>query len=413
MLVLASCEPDVPVDPREPTASPSGTDVPAGGSVTFGVLGEPPALDPYSKLASDLTFFLARPVYRSLYRVGPDGVVEPDLVSSLDAETGGVVVEIEATTWSDGKPVTARDVVRSIERARDPSSFAGMDARVVGRRRIHIAGAPGGDWARRLSVGTYVVPRRADLKIGAGPFVVSRYEPGLEIVYEPNPRWEGDRPNLDRITAQFISSTGTMLGLLERGDLDAAAPPSAVNLDDRLDEMGLLHAETRGWETIAFDLDEAPEGLLRSSIVGAIDREHIAEGLLRDDGRVLGIRAPDKRLADPGVEIQLGTASGDELLQLMQRIMQRDLSDAGIKAELAQVDPATLYGPWESDSPVDVSLRREIAPGFGGPRVPRDLSWFPLFSVDTFLAWREGVGGLEPNGGLDGPLWNAERWWKE
>ena len=408
MLVLASCDPAAPIDPAD---RPPGADVPTGGTVTFGVLGEPATLDPYSELASDLTYFLARPVYRSLYTVMPDGVVEPDLAESLDADRKGVVVHLERASWSNGKPITAGDLLYSIETARAPSSLAGLDARVVGRRAVRIDGEPAGDWARRLAVGSFVVPRRVDLSIGSGPFVAARYVPGLQIVYKRNPNWNGEPANIDRLTVQFISTTGMMLELLEREKLDAAAPPSAVNLDERLDEVGLRHAESRGWETIALDLGEAPEGL-RSTMIGAIDRDHIAEGLIRDDGRLLSPREPGRRSDDADTEIQLGAPSGDELLHLMQRVLQKDLGRAGIKAELAQIDPATFYGAWDSESPLDVALRREIVPAFGAPRVPKDFSWFPLFSVDTFLTWNDGVEGLEPNGSLDGPLWNAHEWWR-
>lgn len=409
MVLLAACESNVATDgpdrvpPREAIS---------GGKVTFGVFGDPPTLDPYSKLASDLTYVLARPVYRSLFQIGPDGTISSDLVDldDLRPAPGGVTVELGPARWSNGEPVTARDVVYSVKTARGPSGFVGLSATAVDRRVVRFRGSSFGDWARRLALRTFVVPRRRNLEVGSGPFVVTRFVPGLEIVYERNPRWTPEPALLDGITVRFISSTGTMLELLERGKLDAAAPPSAVNLDDRLDEVGLSHAKSRGWETISLDLDEAPAGLLRSTIGGAIDRDHIAEGLLRDDGGTLQIRGPDKRLDDPDVEIQLATAAGDELLQLMQRIMQKDLARRGIRAELVQVDPATLYGPWGSGSPVDVALLREIRPGFRGPRVPKDFSSFPLFSVDTFVAWREGIRGLEPNGGPDGPLWNAAEW---
>ena len=408
-MLLVACDTNVSTDgpdqipPREPVR---------GGRVTFGVLGEPPTLDPYSKIASDLTYFLARPVYRSIFQVRPDGTVAPDLVDldNLRSAPGGVTVELRRARWSNGDPVTARDVVYSVRKAREPSGFTGLSATAVDKRVVRFRGSNFGDWARRLAIGTFVVPRGADLEVGSGPFVVTRYVPGLEIVYERNPAWTGEPALLNRLTVQFISSTGMMLALLERGRLDAAAPPSSINLDERLDEAGLAHAESRLRETIALDLDEVTAGLLRSTIIGAIDRDHIAEGLVRDDGRALPLRTPDKRMNDPAVEIQLGAPAGDELLQLMQRVMQKDLARVGIESELAQIDPATYYGEWESESPLDAALRREVVPGFDKPRPPSDLSWFPLFSVDTFLAWNEGVDGLEPNGGLDGPLWNSHLW---
>lgn len=408
--VLVACEPTGPAPPasRRPDDAPSA--VPAGGTITFGVLGEPPSLDPYSRIASDLTYFVARPVYRSLYEVTPEGVVEADLAASLTSDRRGATVTLEPARWSDGSVITAADVAASVARARPPSGFAGLAARVVDRRTVRFSGDVAGDWEQRLAIGSFVVPR-AGKEVWSGPFVIQKHVAGLQVVLARNPRYDAP-PRLDRIKVQFISDLEIMLALLGSGRLDAAAPPSAVNLDERLDELGLHHAETPGWETIALDLTGTADTGLRSTIVGAVERDEIAEGIVRDEGTVLDVPQPP-RGDGGGVEIQFGTASGDELLQLMQRMLQKDLASTGVSSELAQVDPATLYGPWDIESPLDVALRREIYPGFDGPTVRDDLAWFPLFTVESFVAWNDGVNGLAPNGALDGPLWNAEEWWLE
>lgn len=382
-----------------------------GGTVVLGVFGEPPTLDPYSALASDLTYLLATPVYRSLYRTMPDGVVESDLAESVTSEgRRSVLVRLRRAKWSNGDPLTSRDVVRSVERARYPSGFVGLDAAVVNRRTVRLTGDVSGDWAVRLADNTLVVPPRDGPRVGSGAFVMTRYVPGLEIVFERNPHAAG--ANLDRIKVQFIASLDIMLALLENGELDAAAVPSAMNLDDRLDEIGVSHAQTPGRETIALHMGGDTDENLRSAIAGAIDVGRMAEGLIRDQGVALDNELPDQS-SGGGVEIQLGTASGDELLQLMQRVLQKDLADDEVNSELVQVEPATLYGEWEIESPLDVALDREIVPGSRRRRPTKDLTWVPLFSVESFLAWNDGINGLIPHGGLEGPLWNAEDWWRD
>lgn len=244
---------------------------------------------------------------------------------------------------------------------------------------------------------------------GSGPFVVDQYVPGLKISYVPDPEWDGDPPRVDRLTVQFIASLEIMLQLLANGRLDAAAVPSAVNIDERLDELGLNYASVLGREVISLNLEETPDRQLRAAIVAAIGVDVIEEGLIRDEGKLIGVGPHNAIGAAPGTEIQLGTAAGDELLTMMQRLLQKQL-EPNIRSELVTTDPATFYGAWESDSPLDVALRREIVPGSHRPRVRRDLSWIPLFSVESFLAWNDGVVGLEPKGTLDGPFWNAELW---
>jgi hypothetical protein len=416
-LSLVACDPNGSGQPdatTAPTQTPPGdpADVTEGGTVVLGVLGEPPSLDPYSDVASDLTYLLAAPVHRSLYRTMPDGVVESDLAGSITSDgRRGVLVRIRPAKWSNGDPLTSGDVVRSVERARYPSGFVGLEATAVDRRTVRLTGDVSGDWAVRLADNTFVVPRRGGPRVGSGAFVVTRYVPGLEIVFDRNPR-AADAGHLDRIKVQFIASLDIMLSLLEEGKLDAAAPPSAMNLEERLDEIGVSHAETQGRETVVLHMGGDTDETLRSTIAGAIDIGRIAEGLIRDQGDALDNELPGHS-SGGGVEIQLGTASGDELLQLMQRIVQKDLGADDVTSELVQVDPATLYGEWEIESPLDAALRREIVPGSRKLRPTDDLTWVPLFFVESFLTWNDGINGLVPHGGLEGPLWNAEDWWRD
>lgn len=418
--MAVSCETGAPVDRAEPSPSATTTSpAPSGGKVTFAVLGEPPTLDPFSDRASDLTLTLARPVYRSLYRTRPDGAVEADLAHALTRRgRNSVLLRIGDARWSDGDPITARDVVRSVERARYPSGLEGLEARATGPRAVELSGDVTGDWETRLADASFVVPGRADGTVGSGPLVVTRYEPGLELVFERNPRYDGDPALLDRITVRFVATLEIMLELVGSGRVDAAAPPSAMNLDDRLDARDITFDAATGREAIVLELGGIEDSELRAAVASAIDTKLIDEGLIRDEGRPvdnqrhIGDAGAEENGGD-GAEIRLGTVSGDELLQLMQRIIQRNLSAGGVGAELVQVDPATFYGPWQNESPLDASLGREIVGSSRGMRAAADLSWVPLFVVDSFVIWNEGLAGPVAHGGLDGPLWNAEEWWLE
>lgn len=220
-----------------------------------------------------------------------------------------------------------------------------------------------------------------------------------------------------------------MLGLLRNDRLDAALLPSAVNLDERLDALKLKHADALGWESIYLDLGgAAPQRSHRAAIAEGIDREVIESGLVRDDGRIANTLHPEpgpdggdgrwasipagRPVAD---SILVSAPLGDELLLLIQRIVQQHLTRAGFEVELVRIEPSTFYGPWARDDPMDVALRRALgAPGLTDSRMDfRDLAAFPLFHVDSELAWQPHVYGLLPNPTLEGPLWNVHEWWVE
>ncbi|MGH2820720.1 MAG: ABC transporter substrate-binding protein, partial [Actinomycetota bacterium] len=260
----------------------------SGGAVVVGVIGEPATLDPYSAVASDLTFALVRPLYPSLYSFMPDGTTRPYLASSVSIVEAGARVELGSARWSNGRAIDARDVVASVRRARPPSGFARVSsARVLGPRSVLLRGDEP-DWEQTLATAAFVLPKgHASTTVAGGPFVIAARRPGLEIVYEPNPRWRGRPAYLDRITVQFLAGTEILLGLLGDDRLDAAVPLSTVNLDERLDAYGVVHADALGWESIHLDLDGAVlDERARRRLVAAIDREVIEAGFVRADGRV-------------------------------------------------------------------------------------------------------------------------------
>ena len=372
------------------------------------MLGEPPTLDPYSPRATNLTFALVRPLYPSLFRFRPDGSVESDLAEDLvPAPGGGAVITLEEASWSDGRPITASDVVKSIRRARSPSAFAGLRARSRSEREIVVSERD----PALLAGAAFILPGgRASRTVSGGPMSIRRYTPGLQLEYVPNTEWTGREPALDNVTAQFINDLDILLALLRKKELDAAAPPMSVNLDDRLAALDLEVDEVLGSEFVGLrvggpGMDEG----LADRMIGALDVALLAESFVRDDGDVVPSGGRRGRGSGGAAAVRLAAPEGDELLLLMQEAIQLQLRRAGIDAELITTDAPTFYGTWDESPVAGAALVRN----FGGRRVPKPTSAgriVPLLRVETLLAWRTGVSGLEANGTIEGPLWNIEGW---
>lgn len=427
-LLGGACEPSSPGgDAADPNvAAPATTPTPApGGSVSVGVFGEPATLDPYSPLASDLTYALARPVLRSLYRFEADGAPVPDLVESLRVSGDVAVVTLADAEWSDGSAITSKDVASTVARAKPPSGLSEIDSvQRRGRRRLILTGSIE-RWPETLARISFVLPSSGKT-VFSGPFVVADRTAGLQIVFERNPRSE-TTPYLDRVVVQYTEGTEMLLALLERSRLDAAWLPSSVNLDQRLDQLGVAHRSTLGWERVVLDLSGSD--LTRSQrrrLAATLDRAAMQEGFVRTTGRIADTLAPEPGPAGAegpyetlfrgggrggGVSLQLSAPSGDELLELIQRLAQVQLDSNGFKAELINVDARRFYGRWTLQNPVDAVLRRlGGAPGgTGGDRV-RSLDRLPLFHVETAMAWGPRLAGIQVNGTLDGPLAHAHEW---
>jgi hypothetical protein len=426
LVVLAACTPTERAGVRNGRGAPERPR--RGGSVVFGVVGAPATLDPYAPQASDLTYALVRPLYPSLYRFLPDGSTEPYLAEEIVSSGRRAVLTLKPLRWSDGRRVTARDVVLSARRARRPSGFAAFDrVRAVAARRVELIGRVR-HVERALATAAFVLPRGAAGKRWGGPLAMRSHRPGLEVVYEANPRWSGARPYLQRVTVRFVQSEAQLLLLLERGQLDAAAPLSATNLAETIPEPIAMRGAL-GWETVVLDFEGSelarPE---RAAIAGALDRAAIEGVFVRSAGRLANTTAPGPgsggaegpwpgalaRRRPPAGTVDLSGPAGDALLELVRRAAYTQLSQRGMDVDAVSVDPTTFYSRWDVGAETDVAIRRRsAAPPWRRVREGvRSLDSFPLLQVKTFVAWRPPVRGLAPNPTVEGPLWNVERWWR-
>jgi hypothetical protein len=364
----------------------------ADSTVTVVVVGDPTTLDPYARRATFLTQALARPVYASLFRLGPDGNPEKDLVNDLVVRRGRALVSLVAG------PLTARDVVASARRARAPSGFAGLEVRAVGRRRVELRGANGG-WARRLARATWVLPKGRATGNGGGPFRVTQHTPGFETVLERRPESSGS--SITKVRVRVAPDTPAALRLIDEGRADAGWIPSTVNLEERVVRAGLVYAGVIGWESIALDFRRsslAPPG--RAWVAQGAGRGRLGGGLVRDEGEIARDPVPPGAVRPPAVF--LAAPAGDELLVLLLRAVQRRLAARGAGAEAVTVPAGDPFPPGA------VRIVRLLgAPG--APAASFPATW-PLFRVESTLVWRPGLSGLQPNPTLDGPLWNLEEW---
>jgi hypothetical protein len=280
-----------------------------------------------------------------------------------------------------------------------------------------------------LATAAFVLPDGRHARPGGrfgGPFVLAGLRRGLQVVYEPNPEWAGTGPHLDQLKVQFVSGLSFLLELLERGDLDGAAVASSVNLGDRLTALGIDQVGALGWESVYLDFRTSGLDLgVRRAVVAAVDRGAIAAGIVRGDGRISntlhpapgarGAQGPFRRAGEgsiAGGSVLLTGPGGDELVALTLRIIQQQIDRAGAVAEIASAEPSAVYGGGRGDPGGVKVLRSAGVPGAtDSPGAVRSLDAYPLFHVETVVAYESVLNGIEVNPSIEGPLWNAELWW--
>ncbi|MDQ5957776.1 MAG: peptide/nickel transport system substrate-binding protein [Patescibacteria group bacterium] len=94
-----------------------------GGVLREGVIGAPRFINPLLAI-SDTDRDLSAVIYSGLMRKGTDGQFIPDLAERFDISNDGKTYTFylrKNLTWHDGKPITANDVVFTINKAVDPA----------------------------------------------------------------------------------------------------------------------------------------------------------------------------------------------------------------------------------------------------------------------------------------------------
>ena len=263
-------EPALPADfDHFPYADPKA---PEGGSVTYGVVGTFDSLNPFVLKGMRTTARgLWDPQYGSL-------VFEPLMLRSADEPftlygllAKSVEMDDDRTylqfnldsraRWSDGKPVTAEDVIFTFELLRDHGRppFSNRLKKVekmekVGENSVRFTFTKDADREFPLLLAlSPVLPKHAiDPKkfeqsgltqmIGSGPYLFDRVKPGEKIVYKRNPNyWANDLPsmrglaNYDRITINYYLQDQTLFEAFKKGDVDIYGDGSPTHWRDAYD----------------------------------------------------------------------------------------------------------------------------------------------------------------------------------
>ena len=254
------------------------------------------------------------------FEIGPDLTYRENLISSADVTKKPFTVTYHIKTgagWSDGGaedrrglhvhlPGDGQESDRRLSVGEDPqpSRARQEDAQGVAFR------APEPDWREAFHM---VLPRHAFAgedreamwqdtidnpktgePIGSGPFLVERFDRGRQLILVRNPRyWGPHKAYLQRLVFRFVSPDA-FAEALRRGDVDLIEPGNNVRAAAALElrrrpvrGIGVIPAPGTAWEHL--EIRVGPGGhpalrnkLVRQALAYGIDREVIAEALLRE-----------------------------------------------------------------------------------------------------------------------------------
>jgi peptide/nickel transport system substrate-binding protein len=282
-----------------------------GGILQEGVVGFPTNVNPIFA-SSNADHDLVALVYSGLMRVGGAGELALGLAQSYSISEDRKEYTFtlrDDIFFHDGTPITARDVVFTIETIQNPAmgsvlfnSFNGvtvaeqdfrtvvftLDEPYVGFLATLTVGiVPKHIW-QNVQLGSLAFIELSSFPIGSGPFRVVGVERseslGVPVRYSlvAFERYGGGRAHIDAIEFHFYPSEEDLISALWRREVQSApfVSPTALGGSDR--EKNIMNAPMLRVFGIYFNQDEAPilaNRSIRSVINGAIDRTSLVENI--------------------------------------------------------------------------------------------------------------------------------------
>ena len=337
--------------------------------------------------------------------------------------TKGMAVTIKlkpGLQWGDGQPITAKDIAFTWKLGSDPSSGF-SNANPWGRAKsvdvvddqtavLHLdrVRADYNQWdqilpehiegavvAKDTSPGAYIngtTYNRAPINPGLydGPYMITGYDSGNQIVLEPNPHWSGTKPGFKHIVLRHIDSTAALQANLLSGDVDMVAGEGIGLTIIQALALQKAHPDEFHYEfkpSLTYEhIDLKKENPLladvrvRRALLMAIDRQTMvdrlfqgkqpvaatwvnplspnydaaipvvkydlagAKALLSQAGWTPGSDGICRNVNGDKLEFELGTTAGNQLRELQEQVLQSNFKNACVQIDIKNEPARTLFG---------------------------------------------------------------------
>ncbi|MGO1591364.1 MAG: ABC transporter substrate-binding protein [Ancrocorticia sp.] len=359
-----------------------------GGTLRVGFVGGGASDTLDGALATNLGD-IARAInmYNTLLYRDDDYELQPMLATSVtpnaDATVWTAQLRDDVKFW-DGRPMTADDVVASIERIVDPddpkAGAAGLSAldKAVSIDDYTVEfrlSTP--DSALDDTLGQYmntIVPADFDPQnpVGTGPFMLDSFTPAQSTVLKANPHYWGEEgPYLDTLELLNFNDTDALINALLSSQVDVVAQiPAALSEVIASDtRMNILDSETGMWLPFTMRTDVAPfdDERVRRAFRLVVDREQMINQVLSGYGQIgndmyapydpaypdLPQRTQDideaKRLLSDagypdGLAVELVTAPIQAGVVEAAQVYAEQAAKAGITVTINRMDLTTYWG---------------------------------------------------------------------
>jgi ABC-type transport system substrate-binding protein/class 3 adenylate cyclase len=261
--------------------------------------------------SSDSAWGLCRNLFRGLLSMTPDLGVAPDLAASMEIRGDGLEYRFRLrpdARWSDGVPVSARDLEFTFHRMReDRMKGAHILADVTDVKALDTATAaftlreprnyflyllalpPFMPWPRHVCDSHGPSWRHLAPLVGNGPYTLEERDDNQDVL-RPSPNWSGARGNVGEIRVVAAESSEEASEWWRAGHFDLLPYFHAGELSDA-DSTRIVYGPAMTTRYAGFASDRPPfdDARLRRAVAHSLDRERlVAESPMRGDPTASG-----------------------------------------------------------------------------------------------------------------------------
>jgi peptide/nickel transport system substrate-binding protein len=350
------------------------------------------------------------------------------------------------------------------------------------------------------------------VKVSGGPFEIQSYTQGQSLIEVPNPKWWGAAPKLDKLVFRFFADDNQIPPAIQNSEVDAANPAQA-SLQFKDAVSAVPNTTTNiipGLEFQHMDFNQANPYLakldVRLAIAAGTNRNEMVQRILgpittsvkpldnriymptqtehQDTSGGLGDFNPTKAKqllqsagmtmgsdgymhpnfgpqAGKDLTLSISTTSGEPVRAEIEQLFQADMKNIGIKINIQNYSPNTLFGTvgpksefdiiefaWvatpfaSSNQPIYCSFTNSSVCGenwdhYANPQVDalftqalttldpakatslynqvdallwKDMATLPLFQQPQLYTWNTKWANVIPNPSSTGLTWNAQTW---
>lgn len=264
-------------------------------------------------------------LFDTFLQVSNDGTYVESLAESVDVSEDGLKYTFKlkpGVKYTDGTPLTVKDYVFAMKIMHDPSYDGESDMlsmkikggqeykdgkadeiegiKVINDNTVEVTVTEATAFTRDYLGDVSFIPEHYygkgfkkgnmdslktlhDKPLGSGPYIMKKFAPGQEVVFEANPDYFKGAPKIKNVVYKSTTSE-TMLPMLQSGEIDMDMITVSEDNVDEIKGMGFLDLnifKTNGYGYVAFNhnVDKFKDQKVRQALMYGLNRAEIVEAI--------------------------------------------------------------------------------------------------------------------------------------